>query len=163
MAERVITADPHVRHVHIKDGDGMYHGYRIEVYVHSDSVSQGKGMAAVRVRCQTDEGAKSGPFVRFCKRLAMMAYAAGEADLAKIRLVWPEMDAELALLQEKPKTFAERRQEAEAKGEAVGMSQASIGEQVVVDQILVLCENGQVSVCDGGGVPLAVVRAPAAE
>lgn len=47
---------------------------RIEVYLHSDGVTQNKGGAMVEVTCQTDFGAKSPEFLNFAKFAARMAY-----------------------------------------------------------------------------------------
>ena len=71
---------------------------RIEVYMHSDGVTQNKGGAMVEVTCQTDFGAKSPEFLSFAKLAARMAYgfeAKTQQDL--INLVPEVYDKKLEL------------------------------------------------------------------
>lgn len=47
--------------------------YRIESYLHSDSFTQNKAGALVKVTAQTDFAVKTDVFIAFCKKVAQMA------------------------------------------------------------------------------------------
>lgn len=47
--------------------------YRIETYTHSDSVTENKKVAVVKVLAETDFAVKTDEFKSFCKKLAQLA------------------------------------------------------------------------------------------
>lgn len=70
---------------------------RIEIYVHSDMLTQNKGGAIVELLCETDFAAKTPEFIEFAKKLAKLIYGYGHFDH-----VWdlvPEVRADLHHLQ----------------------------------------------------------------
>ena len=53
---------------------------RIEVYVHSDSVTDNKGACMVEVNCETDFAARTEDFIKFAKLIAQLAYGYNAQD-----------------------------------------------------------------------------------
>lgn len=49
---------------------------RIEVYVHSDSITENKGAIVVKITTTTDFAARTDVFKAFAKKAAMLAYGA---------------------------------------------------------------------------------------
>lgn len=67
---------------------------RIEVYVHSDTVTENKGGCIVKVTCETDFGARTDKFKAFAKKCAQYCYGAGSEDWAKVTdsRTFPELE-----------------------------------------------------------------------
>lgn len=68
---------------------------RVECYRHSDSISQNKGGAMVRVLCDTDFAARTETFSLFAREVAKFAYAASAASWNDIVRAYPEMGVKL--------------------------------------------------------------------
>lgn len=49
---------------------------RIATYTHSDKITPNKGVAAVKVTCQTDFAAKTDEFIAFADKVAKFSFAA---------------------------------------------------------------------------------------
>lgn len=92
---------------------------RIEIYVHSDSVTENKGGCMVRVRCETDFAARTQQFKDFAGRCAKLCYGAGSED-------W--------------KVVTDSRTFPELERERKELEQA-LGEDVTVSQIVLLYVN----------------------
>ena len=89
---------------------------RIEVYVHSDAVTENKGACIVRVACETDFGARTDGFKAFAKKVAQFAYGAGAET-------WDDVIETRAF----PSLEGERRK-----------LESDIGERVTVEEIVIL-------------------------
>lgn len=78
---------------------------RIETYTHSDSITQNKGAAIVKVECDTDFAARTGDVIAFAKLTASRAYAASADVWQDVVNMFPEMETDrknlAALLKEK--------------------------------------------------------------
>ena len=67
---------------------------RIETYIHSDSITQNKGGAIVKVECETDFAARTSEFVTFARRVAQYAYAADRESWNEITVAFPDIESE---------------------------------------------------------------------
>ena len=65
---------------------------RIETYIHSDSITQNKGGAMVKVVCDTDFAAKVAVFKSFCAAAAKYSFAADSTDWKKVIFVFPRVE-----------------------------------------------------------------------
>lgn len=68
---------------------------RIEAYIHSDSITQNKGGALVRVTCGSEAGAHTQEFIRFVRSVARFAYAASATCWLDITRAYPNLNDEL--------------------------------------------------------------------
>jgi translation elongation factor EF-Ts len=65
---------------------------RIEVYLHSDSVTPNKGGCLVKVECQTDFAAKTNELINFSKICAKLCFASGQDKWLNVIEVFPELE-----------------------------------------------------------------------
>lgn len=72
---------------------------RIEVYIHSDSTTLNKGGCLVRVLCQTDFGAKTEEFIKFCKKVAKMMYGYDKILWSDLIVECPEIEQDRIALE----------------------------------------------------------------
>jgi translation elongation factor EF-Ts len=72
---------------------------RIESYTHSDSITQNKGGAMVKIECETDFAARTNHFETFSRQAAKYAYAAGEESWSAIIVAFPYMEVQRELLE----------------------------------------------------------------
>lgn len=68
---------------------------RIEPYSHSDTITQNKGGALVRVICDSEAGSRTQLFVQFAKSVAKFAYATSATCWGDIVETFPDMIKEL--------------------------------------------------------------------
>ena len=73
---------------------------RVEVYVHSDKITNNKGMAAVKVSCDTDFCAKTEEFKAFTSELAKLAYGAEKDTFEDVCSVFPNIKEKLDILRD---------------------------------------------------------------
>lgn len=66
---------------------------RVESYIHSDSLTAGKGGCLVRVSCQTDFAARTDDFISFCRQAARQAFAAGAESWDEVSRIFPDAEA----------------------------------------------------------------------
>ena len=78
---------------------------RIEVYVHSDAVTENKGGCIVRVTCETDFGARTEGFKAFARKVAQFAYGAQAETWEEIieTRTFPALEGERRQLEEELK------------------------------------------------------------
>lgn len=76
---------------------------RIEQYTYSDAIRhiQNKGIAVVRVECDTNFSARTNVFKLFAAKIAEYAYGAMARDWEDIKEVWPEAEIERKELEQK--------------------------------------------------------------
>lgn len=67
---------------------------RIESYIHSDSVTQNKGAAVVKVECATDFAARTDGFKTFASKVAKLAYGANAETWPDVIAVFPDIETE---------------------------------------------------------------------
>ena len=72
---------------------------RIETYVHSDSLTENKGAAMVRVLSQTDFAARTERFSKFAKACARYAYAASTEAWEELVKEYPDIEHQRLELQ----------------------------------------------------------------
>lgn len=65
---------------------------RIETYTHSDSITQNKGAAVVKVECDTDFAARTPGFMAFAQTVAKYAYGAGATTWEGLIDVFPDLE-----------------------------------------------------------------------
>jgi translation elongation factor EF-Ts len=65
---------------------------RIETYIHSDSITQNKGGAMVKVTCDTDFAAKVAKFKDFCVTVAKYSYAANSTVWDEVIALFPDLE-----------------------------------------------------------------------
>lgn len=71
---------------------------RIETYLHSDTITENKGGALVKVTCDTDFAAKTPQFRQFAAKAAKFVFAANATSWADVVAHFPELDEERAEL-----------------------------------------------------------------
>lgn len=71
---------------------------RVEVYVHSDEVTQNKGACIVRIQCQSEAAARTEEFKEFCEKAAMRHYAADVVGV-EVDELFPELAEERKTLE----------------------------------------------------------------
>jgi len=76
---------------------------RVDVYLHSDGVSENKGGAMVMVSAETDFSLHSSVLREFTKKVAMLAYAFNCTRWDALCEMAPELKEKHALLQSKEK------------------------------------------------------------
>lgn len=59
--------------------------FRVEAYLHSDSITPNKGGAIVKVSAQTDFATKTEGFINFCKQVAMVAFIQSAENWSDIK------------------------------------------------------------------------------
>jgi hypothetical protein len=67
---------------------------RVETYVHSDTTTANKAMAAVAVLAQSEQGARTSEFQAFAKKAAKFAFAAGAMSWEDVINMFPEIEEE---------------------------------------------------------------------
>jgi len=73
---------------------------RVEVYVHSDEVTENKGACIVRVVCQSEAASRTEQFREFAKRAAYLCYAASHTDMDVFELFPEFAEQRLELMKE---------------------------------------------------------------